>query len=191
MAAGDLTTLANVREYLRGDFSDPGYTVHDAALSRLITSVSNEVRQHTDQRLNVPAAAVTDRLHGDGTRRMPLSQIQVNSITSVTVAGSAIPAQPSATADGYFLDKSTVELVGYSFTEGRGNVSIVYNSGWATVPTDLEDAVIQLVVLKFRRADAPGQTSLTVGGDSVQYDNGAQFANAMAILDRYRRIAVG
>jgi hypothetical protein len=185
MAAGDLTTLVNVKAYLRREFSDATYQTFDAELSRLITAVSAEVRRETDQRLDVPAASVTDRLHGAGGERLPLTQLKVASVTSVTVDGDPLAS------DAYFLDGNVVELVDDVFPVGRGNVVVVYQSGWATVPGDLEDAVIQLVALKFLRADRPGQSSASIGGDSVQYDGGAQFANAMAILDRYRRVSVG
>jgi len=188
---GDLTTLANVKSYMRREFSDPAYGTFDAELSRTIKAVSAEVRRATDRALDVPAASKTDRFDGDGGTRWHLTEFPVASVTSVTVDGTAVPEQPSATEAGYYLDGNVVCLYGYTFTKGTGNVAIVYSSGYATVPTDLEDAVIQLVVLKFRRADAPGQSSLSVNGDTVQYDAGAQFANAMAIVDRYRRISVG
>jgi hypothetical protein len=188
---GDLTTLANVKGYLRREFADPAYGTFDVELSRLIRSVSAEVRRATDRDLDVPAASKTDRFDGDGGTRWLCEEYPVTAISSVTVDGVPVPEQPDAQSNGWFLDGDAVELVGYAFTCGRGNVSIVYSAGYSTVPTDLEDAVIQLVALKFHRADGIGQSSLSVNGDTVQFDGGAQFANAMAIVDRYARVSVG
>ena len=183
-SAGDLASLSSVRRALGGSFRDETYTTFDDELSRLIGSVSAEIRRMTGQALNVPAASVTERRNGDGTSRMLLNESPAVSVSSVTVDGEAIPAQTSVTGDGFFLDADCIELVGYTFTSGRGNVSIVYTSGWSTVPEDLEDAVVQLVALKFARNSAPGQASVAVGGDSISYDSGAAFANAMAIVSR-------
>lgn len=257
---GDLTTLANVKSYLRREFSDPSYGSQDVELARLITAVSSEVRAACNQSLSVPAATVTERRHGDGSRRMLLNEGPIYSVTSVTVDGDTIPAQPSATEDGWFLDGDVLELAGYYFTEGRGNVTIVYTAGFTvsdphTIPAapyqveaeypfaenvsvtiagaaatkvtgtptagqyavtdaglytfaaadtgkaavlvygyrpqDLEDAVVQLVALKWYRAKAPAQSSLSVNGDTLQFDGGAHYANAMGIVEKYRRFAVG
>lgn len=188
---GDLTTLANVRQYLRGDFLDPAYTVFDVELARLITVISADVRRRTDRRLDVPAASITERRHGNGRTRMLLNEYPVASVTSVTVDGEVIPAQPDAESDGWFLDGDVVEIVGYEFTAGRGNVSIVYTTGWATVPADLEQAVIQLVALAWTDGKHIGTSSVTIGGDTTAYNGGPQLANAGAVLDWYTRIAVG
>ncbi len=188
---GDLTTLAAVRLYLRGDFLDGSYQTFDAELARLIGAISADVRRQTDRALNVPAASVTERRHGDDGTRMLLREYPVASVTSVTVDGVAIPAQVGGSGNGWFLDGDCIELIGYTFGAGRNNVVIVYSAGWATVPADLAQAVIQLVALAFTDADHIGKSSMTVGSDSATFNGGAQLANASAIIERYARPVVG
>lgn len=191
MAAGDLTTLANVRRYMRGEFALETNTTHDAELARLISAVSADVRRQTDRALDYPAAAYTDRFDGNGGQEVYLRQTPVATVTSVTVDGAAVPLQAVSTGTGYYRDGNTIRLVGYYFTVGLGNCSVAYTAGAATVPLDLEHAVIQLVALAFVDADHIGKSAATINGDAVNWNGGPQLANAEAIIGRYARIPVG
>ena len=186
----DLTTLAKVRGYMRGEFATASYTMHDAELTRLIAVVSADVRSRTDRALDYPAASHTDRFDGDGSQRVHLRNVPVATLTSVTVDGSPVPLQTVSTGDGYYLDGNEVQLVGYTFTAGIGNCSIAYTAGAALVPADLEQAVIQLVALAFTDGDHIGQSQKTINGDNVTWNGGPQLVNAQAIIDRYTRTPI-
>ena len=189
----DLTTIAAVKQYLKVDQAeDPAK--YDAELTRLISSVSQQARTATGRALDVPAAQRVETRDGDGRCVLLLAEYPVTAIASVTVDGTAIPVRPSATESGYVIGDAEIGklvLVGYSFTRGVQNVIVTYTAGYAAIPQDLEQAVIELVALGFKDEDHIGQSYRVVEGEVVDFRGGAQLAHAHSILEKYRRIGVG
>lgn len=174
----DLTTLAKVNTYL---FGSNAPTEADALLSQLITSSSAWVEARLGQA--VLTRTVTETRDGNGTSRMLLAQHPVASVTSVTVDGTAIAARASVTATGYVLHDGAIELVGYTFTTGTANVVVVYSAGSATCPTDLEQAVIEHVALRYRDRGHVGMASGSVGGESATFSNAGTLAYIEGVID--------
>lgn len=93
--------------------------------------------------------------------------------------------------DGWVLkDERRIELVGFRFTQGVANCVINYQAGWATVPADIEQAVIEMVTLTYRRRGRVGQVSRSAGGEAVSFLPDAAPETVTSVVDKYKRINV-
>jgi hypothetical protein len=195
----DLTTLTNVKEYLA---IDPGETSVDALLARLVSSESARFSNLSNN--PITSASYTETVDGNGTRYYVPKNYPVLSVTSVTVDGNAIPARASVSDNGFALVQNRVELVGYMFTSSRaaiyysvypsfsvsagvGNVTIVYTAGYQTVPADVDQAVCEMVALKFRGRDRVGLMSQSVGGETLSYQTLTLPESVQSVIDNYSR----
>ena len=139
-------------------------------------------------------------------------------VASVTIDGESIdpfvmPA-PGATADpGFVLVNDRVELVDSSnslvaaqtgalmltpgrlvFTQGLGNVTIVYTAGWtlATLPAEIGQAVIELVALRYKERERPGiQASGGTGGETLSFLRASSPPSVQDVIEAYRTRWVG
>jgi len=181
MATGDLTTLDQVKEYLRLPESD-----HDVLLARLITAASEWFRSQTDRK--ILASACTETWSGDGGTVRYLPEYPVTAIASLTVDGSAIAAR--TTGNGYVLDQDTgrVSLVGYTFTKGSLNCTATYTGGFAVAPPDVVQAVLEMVALRFKDRDHIGQSSAVLNGESHVFLGGGNLPHIQSVVDSYRRL---
>lgn len=184
MAAGDLTTPAKVRDFLALSTSEA-----DGKIEQLIASSSAWVCSQLGRA--VLSATYTETRDGDGGSSLVLRKWPVISVTSVTVDGTAIAARAAVTDSGWTRNESTIRLSGYTFTRGTANVVVVYSAGYATVPADLEQAVIEHVAMTFRASDRQGLASASGGGESAVYDAGREWASIQGKLDPYREVIVG
>lgn len=139
MQPGDLTTLQDVKDWL-------GITANtsDAALSRLITSLSAAIRTEIN-RYSLVDQMYTEIRNGTGTDQMVLNNWPVSEVLSVMVGNSVI--RPGITTGqsrtaGYYLspydgnppgNAQTVQLLGSTYLYGVQNVKISYRAGYRTV----------------------------------------------------------
>ena len=79
---------------------------------------------------------------------------------------------------------------GVTLNKGVNNIKVVYNAGYATIPYDLEQAVLELVAQKYHAADKMKQNieSMSAHGETVKYFMGVMLPETKAVLDRYRKI---
>jgi uncharacterized phiE125 gp8 family phage protein len=187
MAAGDLTTRANVKEFLTlGAVTD-----HDAILDRLITACSEAFRLAVDRDIRTPdTTSYIDTFSGDGGSTLFLAEYPVKAITTLTVDGAAVAERVTSGDGGYILDKESgrVDLDGSVFTEGIDNVAIQYQAGYPAIPPEVEQAVIEMVAHEFKKRDRVGQSSTIVGGEShVYFSRDALLPYAASIVSAYRR----
>jgi hypothetical protein len=142
MAAGDLTSLSNVKAWLSVSSSGD-----DALLGRLVTSASRSILNYIG-RPNLLVHSVNEVRNGTGTERMMMREFPVLAVSSVSVNGSVIPAQPvnQPLAGGYIFDPwdgqdasgpQRLQLIGYSFYCGSGNVTLQYTAGFQSVEDDV------------------------------------------------------
>ncbi|HWK45124.1 MAG TPA: head-tail connector protein [Stellaceae bacterium] len=188
MAANDLTTLANVKAWLPG--AGGGgivYTTDDALLQRLITAVSSYVQNWLGR--TIASAAYTDTRDGRGGDRISLVNYPVTAVAAVTIDGLSIPASPDGISAGFTFSDSTVFLIGYGFSRGTRNVAIFYTAGYAVTPSDLEQAVIGLVALRYRERDRIGLVSKGLAGETTAYAQQDMPADVAAVLAQYRRVS--
>jgi hypothetical protein len=157
MAATDLTNLANVKLWLGITSTDD-----DVQLARLITAASDFVAQYCSR--SFVSTAVTDRkYHGNGNSTLVLRNWPIISVQSLAIDGVTVPA-----TNYTFFDRM-IYLTNGVFTKGLANVSVNYTAGYAVVPFGLEQAVIELIVFKYREKERIGHASKQLAGEVVSF----------------------
>lgn len=181
MAAGDLTTLANVKDWLGIPSTD---TTKDARLARLITSSSTRITGWL--RRGVISASYSEVISGLGNDRLALRNFPVTAIASLTIDGRAIAAATQAAGSppsgGYVIANigspivtaAFINLYGDAFCRGRENVAVTYTAGYASVPPEIEQAAIEMVQTIVNRQNIDQNvTSESISGvGSVSYRGG-------------------
>ena len=186
MAAGDLTTLDNVKAWLALPAA-PGDS--DDLLSRLITAASAFVVAYLGRDL-----APTDysEIHdGTGTGWLLLRQAPITAVQSIAFDGRTLTTQadPGAGTRGFFFDGRRLSLIGDIFPFRRP-VVVAYTAGFTDLPEAIEQAVIELVGEAFKRRDRIGQTSKTLGGqETVSFSAADMNAAVKTALAAYRAVA--
>lgn len=178
----DLTTLAAVKAFGAITSSDL-----DPLLSALISRASAAVENFLQG--SVLSATYTETRHGTGGQAMLLAEYPVTAATSVVVNGQTIPRASAFGQIGWWLADRTVLLVGYSFARGRNNVQVTYTAGYAAVPGDIEQAVIETVILTLKRRDHIDVSSKALAGETISFITADLTPSAKAVLNSYRRVA--
>lgn len=126
-----LTTPDDVAAMLR--WSEAEKQKYAPQLTGLIAAAQNIIENETG-----PIATTTVTHVADGGRSVTVPQ-RVNTVTSVTVDGTLVDE------DDYIVDAAAGIIYG-PFSSGRGNVTVVYETGYATVPDAVKFAATTLVV---------------------------------------------
>jgi len=148
----------------------------------IIPAVSSYVDRFTNRTWDVEAAtAITETFDG-GPDTFFVNAPPINSVTSVSVDGTAIDSS-------YISNGKQYVAIDYKTTEGIRNVSIVYTSS-ASLPSDLKMALIQWAGEMFKAKDEAGRevSRMTVGSITLEYagnTNGVP-SYVMECLRRYR-----
>lgn len=141
----DLTTLANVKAEL--DITDG---TSDTVLRRYITSASKAAAHYCNRVFAVET--VSERFlpcrWNQRTATLQLDRFPLITVTSVTEDGELLVVD-----DDYLVNSPNGQLTRVN----DGNqacwpglaMTVVYSSGYATVPADLEDAVIRMVTKRY------------------------------------------
>jgi hypothetical protein len=189
------TTLANVAGYLNVQG-----TGDNALLTRLIAAASGFVDSYTGRPNGLAEAPYTDNRNGNGKAVMTLLNAPIQTVTGVVVDGVAVDPLPAPAIGTYApstpaftFDESKVQLWGTCFTRGVGNVSISYTAGFfasGSPDPQIEQAVIDLVALKYKQRDRVGMTSQVLQGiGTVSFLVRDLPADLVAVLDTYKRVA--
>jgi len=207
----DLAVLADVKLWLG---IPTATTADDALLSKLITNVSADFLNQINRPSLVPSANYTETRNGNGTPTLATKQWPINSVASLTIDGINVPASPDGVQPGYVYDQSgnpeswnSISLVGGGggfivgtfglqpsfggmsiFTQGFNNVVITYNAGYATIPSEVNQAVIDWVAYRYRQRQWIGQVSKHMNtGETVTFQNVVMPATTKAVILQYRR----
>lgn len=174
MAAGDLTTLADLKAWL-----GISNTTDDAQLGRLITAASDFIVQYCS-RTFVTTAVTGRKYHGNGNRTLVLRNWPIVSIELLQIDGITI--DPSLYS---FYDRAIYLDDGYVFTQGIANITVNYTAGYATVPFGLAQACIELCSLKYRTRERIGHESKSIGGETVTFTVRDLHPEVKKALDQY------
>lgn len=181
MAAGDLTTLVSVEQFL----SLPSGNSEEALLSALITAVSVGFAGYIGRQ--VLSQAFTERRDGKGTIAMPFKNPPATAVASVTIGVDLIPAGDAARTPGYYFSDTMLMLNGYRFCRGLGNVMLVYTGGFASVPSDLQEACNEQVALRYKERAHFDKSSEAIAGQTTAFVMKDMKPSTQAVLERYRR----
>lgn len=184
-----LTTLDNVEQWLG---MTPGANANaDSLLTRLITAACAWIEGPSCLSRTIGAATYSRRFSGLGanSQAMMLPEYPVISVSSVTIDGAAVPEAPDSQSNGYLFDDYQVYLIGYEFTRGRLNVSISWQAGYESVPSDIEQACIHLVAARFKEKERIDEKSKVIQGMNVTFSLTDMPAPVASALMGYKKVA--
>ena len=182
MAAGDLTTLDNVKGWLSPPLTT---TDDDGLLTGLITAASQFIQTWLNRRIASQAYAETR--DGDGGQKLAFGNVPVTAVSSVTIDGDAVPAAPDSASLGYVFSPTMLYLQGRHFTPGFQNIELTYTAGYAATPPELAQACIELVCLRYKERDRIGQVSKNLAGEIVAFSQKDMPPDVQTLLNQYRR----
>lgn len=171
----DLTSLANAKQWL-------GLTQNtdDALLTQLIAAASSLVRSYTKR--DILLQAYTELRDGSGGSSLVVENYPITSISNVVVDGSVIAS------NRFNFSGARITFNDGNFSDGVNNVQVNYSAGFAVVPSDLEQAVIEIVGVKYRERGRIGQASFSLSGQNVSLLVDALPASVKLVLDMYKRV---
>jgi len=177
----DLTTLANVKEYLDIEADDNAY---DSLIQRLITASSSQVETYCNRVFETQD--YSESYDGNASDILFMNNTPIVSVTSLSIEGEGLDPDEFKVYDDY------VRLVSRLFTPGQLNVSVQYSAGYydpqtESPPADVEDACIQLVAFKFNLRGAEGLDERRVNQNAESFAGVAIPLSVAIILDKYRR----
>jgi len=188
--ANALTTLAFAKTYLK---IPVGETSQDSIVEFCINAASQEIESDTNRKLK--AQSITEFQHGRNGNIIVLREWPINSITSLAIDQSALFTDPATLidADDYRIsdDLNSVVMINRTFPNGFNNIKIIYNAGYASVPSDLENACLWLTTYYYmmRQNQDIGRTSKGKGDESVTILQQAPGVVKDAI-NRYKRMEI-
>lgn len=178
----DLTTLESVRAYMGG-----ASTVDDALIGQLIGAYSAAVLAFLNRQ--IVSGPVETWRDGHGGRMLTLPEYPVTAIELLEIDGQAIPPQAGIGQAGYRFTSTQIVLDGYIFTAGIANVHIRFTAGHGSVPADIEQAVNELVALRYKERDRIGHRSKSLAGETVTFVTAALPESARAMLAPWQQVA--
>ena len=193
----DLTTLQNVKDYLGVPIASQA---DDLFLAALISRASALCEKYCDRVLG-QATYTDEEYDGRDSDSIWLKQYPVASVANVKIDGSLLAAsdyvlykdqgrirKKSGNFAGSNIDSAGV--LSDARAPGVRNVTVTYTAGYATIPLDLEQAVIELVKRKYQHRQKGDENIVSrtlPGGESVSYSVADLLPETKMVLDMYRR----
>lgn len=187
----DLTTTAAVKAWLAIPSNQNG---SDTIFDALVTSTSADFLRAI-KRTDFLAADYAEVREGDGGSRLVMRHWPINTVATLKVGAATITASDDQVADGYYFDEdldperlNEIYLVGSVFTD-LATVQVAYNAGYAEVPEDVAQAVVEWVAARYKgRPGAQLNSQREAGGEHVTYDREAPMPpTTAAVAERYTR----
>jgi hypothetical protein len=197
------TTLERVKVQLGIDLAS---TVDDYFLNYNIQSASKLIETLTGRSFNVRVYDL--RIEQPfGFRRLQLPHTPIVSISEIKFKGDTVPSGDYLIEDaeaGFVIradgnswlptTAASNNVTGMPSQQPIGQYEIEWTAGYATIPFDIEDAVMQQVCMNYyKRGRDPSIKGVSVLGDSISYAAGPenQYHPAFsAAVSRWTRIPV-
>lgn len=159
---------------------------------RMINAASKSANRISGRIL--AATDYTKYLDGNGKEFLLLPEYPVNSVTELNVdTARDFGSSTEVASDEYLLyeDTGEVRLLGATFPCYPQAVKVVFNAGYATLPDDLEMAVIEVVAYNLKRIGGHGNI---IGVKEISADGSVNTSyeltipvNAQGVFESYRR----
>jgi len=178
-SAIDMVKLADLKAWLSLTTGND-----DDLLKKLITNISQQILTKIS-RDTILSASFTESYDGSGTPMQALLHYPISAVASLTINNASIAASPDGVQSGYVFDKYALKLVGAgsawpvapsyfgapsTFIKGFKNVVVTYTAGYAAVPADLAQFVMEWCAFRYRQRGWIGQKSKHLGtGESVTF----------------------
>lgn len=184
-----LTTIDKLKEAI-GEKSD----LDDVRLTRLLTASSDLIERYCSRVF--ASATYTAEMHdGSGTDVLTLLNWPIVSVSSLLEYGTSLvvgtdpSASPTPDALIYAAQGQLIRVAGI-WHRARNYYSVTYIAGYATIPSEIVQATIDLASLMVREKDRIGEAAHTVGQNTVQLIRSLPEASQRA-LDLHRDLALG
>lgn len=204
----DLCTLTDVKAWLStggppGTLAGLGPT-DDPLLARLITAVSAQIENWLCRPiLSADWQETRDGLGGPYEARFQFGVTPCMAVLAVSIANIAVPAAPAFTPGspsivqslpfgfhaGYEFSATQLVIRGYAVPRMARAVSFTYTGGYPSVPADIAQAAIDLVVFRYRERTRIGAVSARIGGEVVSYSQLPLPPWTQLALQQYRAVA--
>jgi len=184
----NLVTLERVKTYLEIANTE---TAQDVLLQDLIARIGAWMERYCDR--SFAKATYTEQRDGDGTATLLVREWPLLSVTSLyddplRVFGAA--TQIAASDFALYPNQGLIRLDGRIFSVGIQNVKVTYEAGYAEIPQDLQQALIELIADRFRNKENQGIRSLAIGSYRVDYGEEELPGEIRGVLEGYRRTRV-
>lgn len=177
-----LTSVANLKAYL-----SLKTTTDDDLLARIVVAASKWFESQVARTITL--TTYEHSFVGDDTTLVRLPEAPVTSVSSVMIDDQLIPQALAAADQGWRLVGNVIYLKGYSFSYGSF-VQISYTAGFAQVPADIEQAVIEVAADRFQYRSRVGQVTKSMGGESVSFVSFQIPVQVQTVIDVYRRVSI-
>ncbi|MGB8422185.1 head-tail connector protein [Paraburkholderia sp.] len=195
MAEGDLTVLANAKQWL-----NVSTTNDDALLTRLVSAASQFVQTYLNR--TIASAAYVENRTGSGSDTLALANYPCTAVSSLIIATVPVSPSPDGLQAGYVFDDRFIYLIGNAYAASAfpgtapnrfpkwppQGVQISYTAGFATTPLDIEQAVLELIALKYSDRQHMGQVSKSIQGEVVSFFMGDMPKGVQTILNNYKKV---
>lgn len=193
MAAIDLCTLDDVRNFLQKQTSDAG---QDDTISELITRASRLILRYTEREFTPITASATRSFEWEGGGWLSLAPYDctvVNSVARVLMDGSTVAlsavqwrAWPVPNPDGVYTALRIYGTVPQSVGIKPTVMQVTGAWGWPSVPSEVRAACVETVTTWMRRDVAAFSTTYTIDEGRLERPEVIPSAAARK-LDMFRR----
>lgn len=128
----------------------------------------------------------TQKYNGTGSNVLCPDNRPITAVASLAIDGIAVSASINCSDAGYVFDKYGIYLRSHRFCEGVMNVDVTYSAGYAVVPDDIKQAVIEIVAEKYQRRLRVGISSKTIGQESIAFSQNDLTPHARIVLNQYK-----
>lgn len=181
----DLTTLENVKASLFG--RDPSAIDAEESLRLYIAAASTWFRRQVGRQLEL--GAYTEKQIHEGGDFIATREYPVVSVATFTADGVSVPAAPTDADPGWHIIGGRLHVRGWYVPEGSV-VSLTYSAGYSPIPADIEQAVREMVALKYREKGSVGAQTVSALGQSITFLPSITPRSVQDVIDGYRRVSV-
>jgi hypothetical protein len=168
----DLTSLQAVKDWLGLDNA-----ASDSLLQRLITAESRAIENYLQR--PILAETRTDFAHGYGGATIMLPANPIQSIEKALIDGAEVKVRHDNLvawrADGLNWPRNC-------------RVQVTYIAGFGSVPSDIEQACVELVGMRYKEKDRIGHASKALAGETVSFITRAMPHSVEAKLAPYKKV---
>jgi hypothetical protein len=179
----NLVSLEAVKTYL-GPETGPG---SDDLLAQLITAMSAWFERETG-RTFAAAPRVEEQIH-DGSDTIIPQAWPITEVTSIVANGETVPESTGPDISGWYRLGAVLRLRSYYVGSGA-LLELSYTAGYTEIPADIQQAVIEMVALKYRERGSIGTSSQSVAGINVSFLPAIVPAFVRGVIEGYRRFCV-
>lgn len=177
------------------DYLEISGTTYDTLLTSLITRVCAWIEGYCDRVFD--STVYTDEIYSGGKKFLFLKKYPVSAITKIKYksGSNSNPTWTAFTVDDYdLIDNRKLRRAGgwapgvnTVWPQGVNNIRVSYTAGYTTLPSDLEQLIIELAAKKFNQRKSDGMSSEGVEGVNINWTR-ALSPEQKLVLNKYKKV---